>query len=620
MRTKMPLKKYSCHKATRQAIFLLYFFFFLLIIFNSNSFAQDSKGKSLPFRHYISFNGKAKYSTNFHHFDYVDLLGKKEGTIRFGVEGGFNSTNPFLLKGKPSPGLTQYLFETLTVASDDEFGVRYGLIAEGIAFDYSQNFIEFKINRQAKFHNQQPITADDVIFSYEQLIANGHPLYKMSFQGVKNVVKINQYQVKFYFYDDYDKDLPMQISALPIFSKEFYTKNDFTLANIGNIMPLGSGPYKIANIDANKSITYQKFDNYWGKDLAVNRGLYNFEKIIFDYYRDNTSLIEAFKAKKYDLREENIARNWHNSYNIKAIANQEIIKKEFSNETPPAIQAMVFNLRKAKFQDLALRKAISLAFNFSWLNQNIFYNSYHRTTSYFENSPFSNNWQEDVDKRLTEEEEKDLFKNFFDHQEQRQNLLQAQKILLDTGYKIIDGKLYQPQKLLSGEVSPSYVPVEIEFLVDNNSFAIVLSSFIANLKKIGISAKTKLVEDNQYYQYLQNYNFDMVVTVMAPAILPGKELFSYWHSSQAGIKGGNNLSGLKDNLVDELVMQIAREKSSAKLIKLTKKLDHYLLENHLTILQWHNRKQRVLYRNIFSQPKISPKFGINIDSWSIKQK
>jgi microcin C transport system substrate-binding protein len=560
--------------------------FFLVFFLAQKTFADDQ------FRHGISTFGDLKYPKNFTHFDYVNENAPKGGNVKFGAEGGFNNLNQFILKGIAPSGLA-YLYDSLMEGSDDEISARYGLVAESVKLAKDKMSIQFRLRKNARFHDDFPITADDVIFTFNKLISDGHPTYKMAFRDVKEVKKINDYEVRFYFKNNHNRELPILVSSLPVLPKHYYKKVDFSKTTL--TPPLGSGPYKVKEIQANRSIVFERVKNYWAKDLAVNRGRYNFDKITFDFYRDVNVLVEAFKSQKYDLRQENVARNWANSYNIEAIKNGEIIKKEITHQLPAPMQTFAINLRREKFQNRALRQAFTYAFDFEWLRDHIFYGAYKRTESYFANSDFA-------------------FKDFHLPKSSgdgfnRENLLQAKKILDEAGYKIIDGILHDPK---TGE------KISIEFLIDSESFEMIVAPFVKNLRKLGIDAKMRFVEENQYQTRVNNFDFDVIVAVFGQSLIPGDELFSYFHSSQKNIKGSRNLSGLDDKIIDELVEKITRAKSKEELKNLCQKLDQRMLENYYTTPQWHNNTYRILYRDIFAMPKVSAKYSLALDSWWIK--
>lgn len=562
------------------------FFIFLLFFISTSAFALDEfSGK-------ISTFNDAKYRQDFVNFYYVNPHAPKGGAVRFGVEGTFNNLNPFILKGLNAAGLS-YLYDSLMEASDDEISARYGLIAEGVSFSPDRFSLTFRLRSIARWQDGKPITADDVVFTFNKLITDGHPSYKMIYRDVKEVVKLSERQVKFVFKNNQNRDLPVLIASMQILPKHYFEQVNFAVTTLQ--APLGSGPYKIRDVNPGKSITYERDKNYWARNLPVNRGRYNFDQITYDYYRDNNVLIEAFKAGKYDLRQENVARNWANAYNIDAVASGKIIKKEIANHLPAPMQAFVFNLRREKFQNPALRKALTYAFDFEWLKNHIFYGAYKRTESYFPNSDFG-------------------YKNFSLPQSQgdgfnRDNLLKAKQTLEVAGYRMVDGKLIDQK---TGE------QLSIEFLIDTPSFQMITAPFVKNLEKIGIAAKLRFVEENQYQTRVNNFDYDIIVAVFGQSLIPGNELFAYWHSSQKDIKGSQNLAGLNDKNVDQLVEKIAATQDRNELIKLCKMLDRYMLENYYTIPQWYNNSYRILYRDIFSMPKITPKYSLGVDTWWIE--
>ncbi len=541
------------------------------------------------FNHGISTFGDLKYPKNFQHFDYVNPQAPKGGSVKFGVEGGFNSLNQFILKGITASGVS-YLYDSLMEGSDDEISARYGLVAESVKLAPNKMAIEFKLRKNARFHDDVLITADDVVFTFNKLVTEGHPSYKMAFRDVASVKKINGHLVRFEFKNNHNRELPVLVSSLPVLPQHYYAKVDFSKTTL--TPPLGSGPYKIKEIKPNRSITFERVQNYWAKDLPVNRGRYNFDQITFDYYRDNNVLVEAFKSQKYDMRQENIARNWANSYNIEAVKNGEIIKKEITHQLPAPMQTFVLNLRREKFQDIALRKALTYAFDFEWLRDHIFYGSYKRTESYFANSDFG-------------------YKNFHLPKSNgdgfnRANLITAKKILDEAGYKIVGEKLIDPK---SGK------QVALEFLINSESFEMIVAPFVKNLRKLGMDAKVRFIEENQYQTRVNNFDFDIVVGMFGQALIPGDELFSYFHSSQKDVKGSHNLIGLNDKEIDNLVEKISQAQTKLALKNLCQKLDQRMLENYYTTPQWHNNTYRILYRNIFAIPNVQPKYSLAVDAW-----
>ncbi len=570
--------------------------FLISLSFNFSALAENSTDKlsvnKVGYQHGMSIFGDLKYPKNFQNFDYVNPNAPKAGSIKLGSEGTFNNLNSFILKGVNAAGLS-YLYDSLMEGSEDEISSCYGLIAESVKLAADKFSINFRLRKIARWPDGERITADDVVFTFNKLISDGHPSYKMIYRDVKEVKKINDAEVQFIFKTNQNRDLPMLVASLKILPKHYFDKVDFSKTTLE--APLGSGPYKIKEVKAGKSITYERNKDYWAKDLPVNRGRYNFDQITYEYYRDGNVLVEAFKAQKYDMRQENVARNWANNYNIEAVKNGQIIKKEIVHGLPTGAQTFVLNLRKEKFQNLELRKALTYAFDFEWLKEHIFYGSYKRTQSYFSNSDFGY-------KKFTLPKSKGDGFN-------RENLLKAKEILDNAGYKIVNQKLIDPK---SGK------QVEIEFLLDSEAFQMVDAPFVKNLKKLGIKAKTRFVEENQYQTRMNNFDFDIAVGVFGQGLIPGNELFSYWHSSQKSVKGSQNISGLDDKEIDKLVEKIAQAKSKKELIELCEEFDRRMLENYYTILQWHNNSYRILYRDIFEMPKITPKYSLAVDSWWVK--
>ena len=574
-------------------------FFIVLINFiliSNYSFAKD-------FNHAISIFDDIKYKKDFKNFSYVNPDAKKSGHVKFGVEGSFNNLNQFILKGISANGLS-YIYDTLTVASEDEISSRYGLVAKYIKLSSNKDSIDFILRKEARFHDGNPITSDDVIFTFDILTKKGHPSYKMAFRDIRDVIKINDYHLRFRFKHNKNRDLPILVASLPILPKHYYKNYDFDKTTLE--APLGSGPYKIKDVKLNRSITYERVKDYWAKDLPVNKGRYNFDQITFDYYRDPTVLVEAFKAQKYDFRLENVARNWSNLYDIDAIKNGDIIKQEILHKLPAPMQSFVINLRKEKFQNIALRQALNLAFDFEWLKKHIFYNSYQRTNSYFANTEFSfisSLGQNDIKKFdfLTQNSHSDGFN--------RNNLIKAQQILEDAGYKMINQKLIDPK---------NNKQISIEILNQSQSFTMIIAPFIKNLKKLGINAKSRIVEENQYKTRVNNFDFDIIVGLYGQSLIPGNEIYSYFHSSQKNIKGSRNLGGIDNKKIDKMIESITQVNNIEDLKDICQKLDKTLLENYYVIPQWYSNSFRILYRNIFAFPKNKPQYSLAIDSWYLK--
>ncbi len=568
----------------KKIIFIITFLF----IFPNYSTANND------FKHGIAIFGDLKYKNGFKNFDYVNKNAPRKGLVKLASQGTFNSLNPYILKGIAPAGM-DYLYDTLMQSSEDEIAAMYPLIAKKVKISNSGLQISFLLNEKAKFSDGRQVTADDVVFSFNILRDHGHPSYKVSYQDVEKVQKISKYQVKFILKNNKNKKLPLIIASLPILPRHYYHNREFdeTTADI----PVGSGPYKISEVDMGKMIKYQRNDDYWAKNLAVNVGRYNFQEIQYDYYLDDKIMIEAFKAGNFDVRQENVARNWANSYNIDKVKNGEIIKRQIKHGLPSAMQSFVLNLRNKQFTDIHLRKALNYAFNFEWLKKHIFYGSYQRTNSYFANSNFAYNYNHSDKIELPTSDPDDFG---------RQNLIMAKNILDQAGYVVKNSKLISPI---------TKKPVKIEFLIVSKSFEMIIAPFIDNLKKLGIEAKMKLVEENQYILRLKNFDYDAIVVAYPPSLIPGSNLLRFWHSSQANVKGSQNYSGLTDKIADDLVTKITNAKNKRQLTYYCQKFDKYMLQNFYLIPQWYSGTYRILYKNNIKQPKNLPKYSLSFDSW-----
>lgn len=586
------------------------------LIFTAFFFISNSLSAA-DFKHGISIFGDLKYPVNFKHFDYVNPSAPKDGQIKYGAEGTFNNLNPFILKGISAAGI-EMTFDTLMESSADEISSKYGLVAQSVKIADDKKSITFKLRKIARFNDGSKITADDVIFSFNLLREKGHPSYAMIYRDVLRAKKINDYEVEFIFKNNKNRELPLILASLPILSKKYYSEHQFNKTTLD--APLGSGAYQVKTVEPGKSITYERVKNYWAKDLPVNIGRNNFNIIKYDYYRDNNVLVEAFKAGEYDFRQENIARNWATAYNIDKIKNGKIIKKEILHSLPAPMQSFVFNLRREKFQNRDLREAIALAFDFEWVKEKIFYGSYVRTQSYFTNSEFASSGLPSVAElsilnKFKNQVPSPVFNQKFTLPKSdgsgynRTSLLKARKILESAGYYLKDGKLIDPK---------TNQALEVEFLINSKSFQMVVAPMIKNLEKLGIGATMRMVEENQYQNRLKNYDYDIIVSIFASGMVPGDELFSYWHSSQKDVIGGNNMAGVSNKAVDYLVDRISKTRNKNELKILTKSLDRILLWNFYVIPQWYNQSYRILHQDKFAMPQKTPPYSLALDTWWVK--
>ena len=357
----------------------------LLLLFSVPAHAEIVKKSS------IAMHGAPKYADDFTHLSYVNPDAPKGGTLRQSAIGTFDSLNPFIIKGSPAAGMSflgqSYLYDSLMEQSNDEAFSMYGLLAETIEYDTEdKSWVAFNLNADAKWHDGKPVTADDVVWSFNTFLEHGAPFFKAYYGDVTKVEATSPARVKFTFKDANNAELPLILSQISILPKHYWTDgtNDFTKTTL--TPPLGSGAYRIDKVDAGRSITYKRAENYWGKDLPINKGRFNFDALEFDYYKDGNVALEAFFAGEYDVRQENVAKLWNTSYNAAPVKNGDIVKQEIQHQRPQGMQGFIYNTRKDIFKDIAVRKALSYAFDFEWSNKQFAYGGYKRTNSFFENS------------------------------------------------------------------------------------------------------------------------------------------------------------------------------------------------------------------------------------------
>ncbi len=581
-------------------------FFLFIFLFSSNLFASE-----LNF--HITLTDDVKYKKNFSNFSYTNSNAKIGGEISFGVVGNFDSLNPFILKGVSAESLS-LLYDSLFVKSLDEIDSAYPLIAEYYYFDKKEQSLIFKIRDNAFWHDGKNITSNDILFTYNILKNHGHPYYKLILSRINNVKILNDNNIAYYIDDINDKKLLMTIALLPILPKHYYVNNQFSddLLNI----PLGSGPYKVDSFQAGRKISYKKFYNYWGKDLNVNKYRYNFNYIKYNYYRDSNVAIQALKAGEYDLRIENIAKNWANAYDADFLSKNNFKKLEIKHKNSTGMQCFVLNNRLDKFKDINFRRALNLAFNFDWINKNIFYNSYKRNNSFFANSIYEAMGDISLFEINYLEERNYNIKNYLTLNNynadakisSRENLLIARDLLESSGYKIKNFKLYDKNNN----------QIKLNFLLTSKSFHRVILPYINDLKQLGIDSEVRVVDFSNYQKLLENFDFDIIVGYFGVASIPGDELKNSWHSSTASLDGSRNLAGIKDNLIDNLIEDILSENKFNNKLILTRLLDRVLINNSYIIPHWHIAYHRLIFKDKFTLPYYLPDYAMDFHSWSIR--
>ncbi len=565
-------------------------------------------------QHGISLHGDLKYAEDFTHFDYVNPDAPKGGSVRLSALGTFDNLNPFILRGTSPAGMSD-VFDSLTVQSADEPFSEYGLIAETITVADDASWVRFDLRPEARFHDGEPITVEDVIWTFDTLKSDGHPQFRIYYSEVERAEKVGERAVKFHFAGTENMELPLIIGQMPVLPKHDWEERDFSRTTTEP--PLGSGPYRVSRVDSGRAIVYERVDDYWGRDLPVNRGRFNFDQLRFDYYRDATVAVEAFKAGEYDLRQENIARNWATQYDIAAVRDGRIIMEEIDHEIPTGMQAFFFNTRKSKFADPRVRKALGYAFDFEWTNRTLFNESYARTSSYFSNSELAA-------EGLPEGRELEILEDYRDQLDEaifttvfqppttegrggmRTNLRRALELLREAGWEIGDNGLTHTE---SGEV------MEITVLLDNPSFERVTLPFTNNLERLGVQARVRTVDSSQYQNRMDEFDFDMTVQQIGQSMSPGNEQRNYWSCAAAETSGSRNYAGICDDTVDSLIDRVVYAPDRDELVAATRALDRVLLHGHYVIPHWYLRSFRLVYWDKFERPEISPDFSLGFDTW-----
>ena len=566
--------------------------------------------------HGIALHGQPKYGPNFEHFDYVNPNAPKGGEARFAAIGSFDTFNPFNIKGQPAAGIGQ-LFETLLIGSADEPFSEYGLIAESVEIPEDRSSVTFNLRPQAKFHDGTSITADDVLFSFEILKTKGTPLYRFYYANVAKVEKLGERQVKFTFAPGENRELPLIVGQMPVLSEKYWRDRDFAATTLE--VPVGSGPYRIERFEPGRFIVYQRDENYWGKDLAVNRGMHNIDRLRYDYYRDVTVALEAFKAGSYDLRVENVAKQWATGYDFPALAKGLVKKETFSNQMPSGMQGFVYNLRRPLFQNPKVREALAYAFDFEWSNRNLFHDQYKRTRSYFDNSELAARGLPSPEELavlepLRKELPPEVFSAVYepptanDDAQLRANFQKALQLLQEAGWTFRDRKLVNAK---TGE------PFRFELLIAEPTWERIALPFARNLERLGIEMSVRSVDSAQYENRERSFDFDMIVNVWGQSLSPGNEQREFWSSAAADQPGSRNIAGLKSPAVDALVDQVIAAPDRTSLVTRVRALDRALQWNFLVIPHWHLPYARIAFWDKFGYPAVTPLQGVQLDAWWI---
>lgn len=565
--------------------------------------------------HGIAMHGAPKYAADFTNLEYANPDAPKGGEMRLAVAGTFDSLNSYIIKGVAAPGIGM-VYQTLMANTEDEAFSEYGLLAETTEIPEDRSWVVFNLRKEARWQDGKPVTADDVVWSFDTLMSKGHPFYKAYYANVKSAVAESPIRVKFTFNMTGNRELPLIMGQMPVLPKHFWKGKDFAKSTLD--LPLGSGPYKVKSVDPGRRITYERVKDWWAKDLPIVKGQYNFDTIVYDVYRDETVLLQAFFSGNYDFRQENIAKSWNAEYNQPAVRQGLIKKEEIHHSLPAGMQAFAFNIRRPMFQDARVRESLGYAFDFEWSNKQFAYGTYKRTQSYFANSELASSGlpagrELEILEKFKGQVPEQVFTKEFSlpktsgtGQDMRQNLSTAKSLLATAGWQVgKDGLLEKDGK-----------PFKFEILIGSETFERWINPMIANLKKLGIQATLRVVDAAQYQHRLESFDFDMTVSTFGQSLSPGNEQRDFWNSAKADIKGSRNLIGIKNPVVDQLIDMVISAPDREELITRTRALDRVLLWNYYVIPQWHLDYFRVAYWDKFGKPAVSPKYGLGvIDTW-----
>ena len=563
--------------------------------------------------HGIAMHGSPIHSDEETYLPYVNPDAPKGGALRLGAYGSFDNLNRIAFKGRKAAGLG-YLNDTLMRRVWDEAFTLYGLIAEYVEMPEDRSSITFYINPEAKFHDGSPITREDVLFSLKTFQTKGTPNQKKTYGKVIKTELIEDNGLKMIFVNNEDKELPLIIAGfLPIVSKKYYSNLDVTKTFLN--IPLGSGPYSIEELEPGRQIIYKRVKDYWAKDLFVNKGQYNFDTLIYDYYKDSTVLLEAFKVGDYDYRREYNAKRWQTNYDFEATKTNDVILKEIKNDRPTGMNALVMNSRKSIFKNPRVRLALSYAYDHEWINKALYNNAYTRTDSYFDNSPLASSGLPSEEELLLlnpfkRQLPEEIFTSMFKPPTSdgsgmpRKNLRIAKKILEEEGWFIQEGKLMK-----NGE------EFSFEFLIVSPSVEKIALAFQKTLEVLGINMSIRTVDTSQYQARMLNYDFDMIKASWNVSLSPGNEQQFYWGSEVGKKDGSKNYAGVDSPVVDNLIEKLIGAKTREELTSAVHALDRVLLWGHYVIPLYHSNTDRIAYWNFLEYPDTIPLYGIVIESW-----
>ncbi len=569
--------------------------------------------------HGLAMHGKLKHPPDFSQFSYTSPDAKKGGRLNNAIIGTFDSLNPLISYGNPVQQVREYVYETLLARAFDEPFSLYGLIAEKIEIAEDRSWVAFTINKKARFSDGKPVTVDDVIFSHSLLKNKGRPNHRAYYSKVKSVVKVGDNTVRFEFQDGKDREIAMIMGLMPILPKHLIDPEKFDEVSLE--IPVGSGPYVIKSIKRGKMILFQRNKDYWGKDLPVNKGRYNFDEVRIEYYRNQNSMFEGFKRGLIHLKQEGSPLKWSTAYNFPAIQSGKVVKKEVPLGIPSGMDALVFNTRRPVFADKRVRQALLHLFDAEWINKNMFRGLYTRTNSFFDRSELSSygrepdNYEKELLAPFSSTIDKNIMAGSYElpsskgSRGNRTNIRKALKLFKEAGYVFKEGKLIN---------SKTNEPFTFEVLLATREQEKLILTYALTLKKIGIDIKLRNVDATQFESRKTNFQFDMIQNFWSGSLSPGNEQLFRWSADSSKRQGSYNFSGVKDPAVDAMIKALLAAKDRDQFVSSVRALDRTLRSGTYVIPLFHPKKQWVAQWTQLECPQNSSLYGFRIDTCWMK--
>jgi peptide/nickel transport system substrate-binding protein len=570
-------------------------------------------------RHGIAMHGEPKFAAGFPHYPYANADAPKGGKLVLGATGSFDNLQPNIIKGELVAGVREWVYEPLMSRSLDEPFTLYGLIAETLEVSDDRRAVTFHLNPAAKFSDGQPITADDIIFSMELLRTKGRPNHRTYYKKIAQTEKLGERSVRFSFGPDGDREMPLIMGLMPVLPKHKINPDDFEKTTLSP--PVGSGPYVVGEIDAGRSITFKRNPDYWGRDLPVNRGRFNFEEVRYEYFREPSVQFEAFKTGLIDLRYESDTQRWAEGYQIPAARDGRIALRQIETGLPAGMSALTFNTRRPVFQDGRVRRALIQLFDFEWLNKNLFSGLYRRTQSYFERSLLSSAGKpaSDTERGLLGSDAASVREDILTGTyalpvtdasgNNRNTAREAFKLLAEAGYAIENGVMVN---------TTTKAPLTFEILSDSSGIERFLGNYVRDLAKLGITAKLRVVDSAQYTSRTKSFDYDMIQVAWPASLSPGNEQLFRWSSGAADNEGSFNYAGVKNPAVDAMIGKMLAAQTAEDFTAAVRALDRLLLSGDYAIPLFHGPKEWIAHWNHIRSPATPPLWGYNLDTWWIE--